>query len=229
MAQTMMFGPPNMGSCDCSFRDALSTLVSGINQLAFLTATDLIERPTTIPSAGSQATVIGINENGTVTYQNMPNAMQISDVIHYQTHYLYLALGIASTFGCLLLVLPSFWQYGVLGRAVTLGPMEIASAFRAPILETEHTEGKDSAGDVDHLIKYVGDRKVMYGALEDEENIPATPGGKDERPNRRSVRLGMEEPAKVRPLSGVWEMGSNGPASPRSPGLKSPMSPRMKM
>ncbi|KAK5318097.1 hypothetical protein LTR20_009471 [Exophiala xenobiotica] len=233
LAQTMMFGPPNMGSCDCSFHDALSTLVAGINQLTFLTATALIQPPAFEPIAGTQVTVVGVRDNTTATFSNIPNSLQISDVIHYHTHYLYLALGVSSTIGCLLLILPAFWRYGVLGREVTLGPMEIASAFRAPVLETGHGEDKE-AGNLKHLIKHVGERKVMYGYVEEGAGADADTGAQttpDQRTsvdgishnnNRRSVRLAMEEPAKVKPLSGVWE---SGPQIPRSPVPTSPRIP----
>ncbi|KAK5383175.1 hypothetical protein LTS03_002423 [Exophiala xenobiotica] len=233
LAQTMMFGPPNMGSCDCSFHDALSTPVAGINQLTFLTATALIQPPAFEPIAGTQVTVVGVRDNTTATFSNIPNSLQISDVIHYHTHYLYLALGVSSTIGCLLLILPAFWRYGVLGREVTLGPMEIASAFRAPVLETGHGEDKE-AGNLKHLIKHVGERKVMYGYVEEGAGADADTGAQttpDQRTsvdgishnnNRRSVRLAMEEPAKVKPLSGVWE---SGPQIPRSPVPTSPRIP----
>ncbi len=219
LAQTMMFGPPNMGSCDCSFHDALSTLVAGINQLAFLTATALIQRPAFQPVAGTQTTVVGVRDNATATFSNIPNTLQISDVIHYHTHYLYLALGVSSTIGCLLLILPAFWRYGVLGREVTLGPVEIASAFRAPVLETGHGEEKE-AGNLKHLIKHVGGRKVMYGYVEEGAQTPDQ-SSVDGNHNRGSIRLAMEEPAKVRPLSGISEPD---PQSPRSP---VPTSPRI--
>lgn len=222
LSQSMMFGPPNMGSCDCSFRDALSTLVSGVNQLSFLTATSLINRPA--PSAireGTQATVIGILDNTTATFTPMPNSLQISDVIHYKTHYLYMGIGVASMIGCILLIIPAFWQYGELGRQVTLGPMEIASAFRAPMLETGHT-GEEAAGNLEQLIKQVGDRKVVYGFVEEEhENKEGVASGAaaGKVQKRQSVRLCMEEPARVRPVSQVFS-----PISPVS-SPRTPMSP----
>ena len=94
---------------------------------------------------------------------------------------------------CLLLIIPSFWRYGELGRQVTLGPMEIASAFRAPMLETGGAEG-EAAGDVHELIKQVGDRKVVYGFVEER---PAEDGVEKRR------TLCMEAPARVRPVSTV--------------------------
>ena len=208
LAQSMMFGPPNMGSCDCSFKDALSTLVASVNQLTFLTATSLIAHPYPANiTAGTEATVIGITDNTTTVFTPLPHSLQISDVIHYRTHYLFMGLGVASMIICLLLIIPSFWRYGELGRQVTLGPMEIASAFRAPMLETGGAQG-EAAGDVHQLIKQVGDRKVVYGFVEEER--PADNGVE------KRHTLCMEAPARVRPVSTVLS-GSTPPMSPRGP------------
>lgn len=38
----------------------------------------------------------------------------------------------ASAISCVLCVLPVYWKYWELGRAVTLGPFEIAASFQAP-------------------------------------------------------------------------------------------------
>jgi hypothetical protein len=227
MAQTMMFGPPNMGTCDCSFKDALSTLVEGINQLTFLTATNQTV-PLANATAGARATVVGITDNTTATYADLPNSLEIRDVIFYKTEYNYMYGGIGSTLLALLMVLPAYWHYGTLGRKVTLGPMEVASAFNAPMLETGY--GTEHPKDLDDLIHKVGARKVQYGIMEDQEPhhhsaTPSTPASpavastttstpSSPNPNKRnSVRLGMAEPARVRPVSGAWST----PTSPKIP------------
>jgi len=223
LSQSMMYGPPNMGSCDCSFRDALSTLVNDINQLTFLTATLLIDRPASATiHAGKEATVIGVADNTTTTFTPMPHSLQISDVIHYKTHYLFMAIGVASMLSCILLILPAFWRYGELGRPVTLGPMEIASAFRAPMLQTDR--GEEAAGNLDQLIKQVGDRQVVYGFVEEERRASVAEGATGEnRQNKPSMRLCMEAPTRVRPVSHVFS-STTPPSSPRSPW--SPGTPR---
>jgi Protein of unknown function (DUF3176) len=224
LSQAMMFGPPNMGSCDCSFRDSLSTLVSSVNQLAFLTATNLIDPPAPkTVRAGTEVTVLGIRENTTTTFASIPHTIQISDVIHYQTHYLYMGLGIGSMLGCILLILPAFWRYGELGRDVTLGPFEVASAFRAPMLETG--EGDEAAKNLDELIEKVGDKRVQFGFVEEEcrasEAAAAAGTGNSTLQKRQSVRLCLDEPARVRPVSVVFR-----PTSPTIPTIpRSPMSP----
>jgi hypothetical protein len=208
----MMYGPPNMGSCDCSFNDALSTLVSGINQLTFLTATSLISRPhhnsSTPIHAGQSVTVRGITADSTATFTSLPATLQIKDAIHYRTHYLFLGLGLASTLLCIMLILPSFWRYGELGRPVTLGPMEIASAFRAPMLETG-VAGETTARNMDELIKQVGGRRVVYGFVDVEQQDGGEVG--------KRQTLCMEAPARVRPVSKVFSNTTPPPMSPMSP------------
>ncbi|KAK5099003.1 hypothetical protein LTR70_000875 [Exophiala xenobiotica] len=218
LAQTMMFGPPNMGSCDCSFRDALSTLIASINQLTFLTAAALIDRSpiSNVTRAGDVVTVVGVTENTTTSFTALPDSSR-GDVVHYRTHYLYLALGIGSTIVCIVLVLPTFWRYGELGRPFTLGPMEIASAFRAAMLETGDA-GAGVARDLDQLIEQVVERTVVYGFVEEDRRESVDDG--DPAGNRRSVRSCMEEPTKVRPVSGVWAMIPTTPSTAKFGGEK---------
>lgn len=236
MAQTMMFGPPNMGTCDCSFKDGLSSLVESVNQLAFLTATNqtmIVNNAT----AGSRATVVGITDNTTATYTDLPNSLEIRDAIYYKTEWKWMYGGIGSTVLALLLVIPAYWHYGNLGQKKTLGPMEVASAFNAPMLETgEHAEHPK---DLEDLIEKVGDRKVQYGVMEDQPqyaspaspaiaHTPASPTPTSPNlNNRNSVRLGMAEPARVRPVSGAWSTPTS-PTIPTSPAVASPpTSPRI--
>jgi len=110
---------------------------------------------------------------------------------------------------------------------VTLGPMEIASAFRAPMLETGKA-GEEPAGNLDQLLEQVGDRKVVYGFVDEEKDVPVgTTGGSGVATGgiqkRQSVRICMAEPARVRPVSRVYT-NTTPPMSPRSP--MSPTSPR---
>jgi hypothetical protein len=222
LSQAMMFGPPNMGSCDCSFHDALSTLVSSVNQLAFLTATDLIDRPAAdAVSAGKEVTVVGVHDNTTTSFQPIPQTIEIRDVIHYRTHYLFMGLGVASMVGCILLILPAFWRYGDLGRDVTLGPFEVASAFRAPMLETG--QGDEAAKNLDELIAKVGEKRVQFGFVEEERRASdVVEGATNPLQKRMSKRLVLDEPARVRPVSDVFSHAT--PTSPRSPNI--PKSPR---
>lgn len=184
LAGRMMYGPPNMGSCDCSFQsNSLDMIIASINQLTFLTATGMIDSSSfsglpsskkQFPSTLPQAPVIAVDQNYTVTFASASaRATQLTDVVHYQTHFLPLGFAFGITIVCIFLVLPSFWHYGELGRRVTLGPVEIASAFGAPLLvdNTHLKEGEEPGReDIDSLIKRIGDRKIVYGFVDVEDN-----------------------------------------------------------
>lgn len=166
----------SMGSCDCSFRsDALDTIISSINQLTFLTATGMIDTSNfrglpngkqAFPSPMPSSTVIAVGSNTTAQFQAQPgSATQLTDVVHYQTHYVYAGIAFGVTILCVLLVIPSFWRYGELGRRVTLGPVEIASAFGAPILvDRQRDEARQET--IETLIKHIGDRRIQYGFVD---------------------------------------------------------------
>jgi hypothetical protein len=214
LAQTMMYGPPVMGSCDCSFRDeSLDTVVEAINQLTFLTSIGMIDQTAFMGRAvglNDQATIYGVGKNSTTAFRSLDGTMQISDVVYYRTSYWFMGFGVLSTLIVMGLVIPSYWKYGELGRDVTLGPIEVASAFRAPMLTEGRTNAAEAGGDIKELIKDVGHRKVMYGFVDEtedhaEDHLP--------RRSRNSVRLGISEPQNVRPASGVWS--GAGPTNPR--------------
>ena len=217
LAQTMMYGPPNMGSCDCSFRDSsLDVIIEKINQLAFLTAVGMVDHSEfsqRLVHQGDWATVVAVGQNSSATFKQLSSTMQVSDVVYYKTHYWYMFGGVIVSLACILLVLPTFWRYGELGRKVTLGPIEVASAFRAPMLTEGRPNAAEAGGDIHELIRDVGDRKVQYGFV--EEAAPVNVAN-----NRQSVRLAMAEPGSVRPASGVW-------SPPTSPSVESPTSPTL--
>lgn len=244
----MMYGPPNMGSCDCSFRsDALDTIIAGINQLTFLVATGMVNtspfkglpenKKQTFPNTFPQAQVVGVDANTTTSFRLAPGVtVQLQDVVHYKTHYVYAGIAFGITLLCIALVVPSFWHYGQLGRQVTLNPMEVASAFRSPLLadDREETDGAGARKDnIKTLIEHIGDRKILYGFVDvDEHAQPASPHianqtasgpntpitsptmgqgefGTSRLQKRKSVRLAMGPPEQVRPASQIF------PLSPR--------------
>ncbi|KAK5076575.1 hypothetical protein LTR64_005945 [Lithohypha guttulata] len=179
LAQTMMYGPPNMGSCDCSFRnESLDTILQSVNQLSFLVATGMVDTTTfkslphkkeTFPAASPSALIVAVDSNTTTSFRaSAGGAVQLQDVTHYQTHYVYAGVAFAITIVCIALVIPSYWHYGELGRRVTLGPVEIASAFGAPILidnsQIRSSEARNET--IDTLIKHIGDRKIVYGFVD---------------------------------------------------------------
>jgi hypothetical protein len=112
--------------------------------------------------------------------------LQVIDTIRYQYHEPFMWGAIALMLVCIICVLPSYWRFWELGRKVTLGPIEIYSAFQAPVLAHP---GLASGGEADVLLKEVllkevGNRKIRYGEVQGQG------------------RLGMAEPEAVIKLVG---------------------------
>jgi hypothetical protein len=127
--------------------------------------------------------------------------------VHYMTNFDFMAAGVVTTLIAVLLVVPAYWKYGQLGREVTLGPIEVASAFQAPILTQGRRYGVKETGKVDDLLKDVGERKVMYGFV--DEHVPSAVGVAVQR---TSVYMGA--PDRVRPASGIYSPPTSPPGSP---------------
>jgi hypothetical protein len=99
--------------------------------------------------------------NVDVTNTHNITVSEVSLGVHYRTNYGFMAAALACMVLCTLIVLPSYWGFWELGRQVSLAPVEIASAFMAPVLENPHA----GRGVVADLLKEVGHRKVMFGEL----------------------------------------------------------------
>jgi hypothetical protein len=200
-----------MGSCDCSFLPAaLDTVVQGINQLTFLTAVGMANQDDfegKYVAPGYSVPTWEVERNGTMVFRELGETVQISDVVHYMTNFDFMAAGVVTTLIAVLLVVPAYWKYGQLGREVTLGPIEVASAFQAPILTQGRRYGVKETGKVDDLLKDVGERKVMYGFV--DEHVPSAVGVAVQR---TSVYMGA--PDRVRPASGIYSPPTSPPGSP---------------
>jgi hypothetical protein len=120
------------------------------------------------------------NSSATLPFIASGNAMQFSATTQYSSGYWFMGAAVVTMFFCVMCVLPSYWGFWELGRKVTLGPLEIASAFQAPVLDHPHVA---SGGEVGILMKKVGTRQVRYGQVES------------------SGRLAVAEPADVRQLT----------------------------
>lgn len=130
------------------------------------------------------------NQTATLPFISNLKGDQFSPTLQYNTTHGFMFGAIFTMFFCVLCVLPSYWGFWELGRKVTLGPMEIASAFQAPVLD--HPTVSRTGGEVDILLKEVGERKVRYGEIEG------------------SGRLAVAEPAEVKKLtvpSAHWRPG----------------------
>ncbi|KXS95253.1 hypothetical protein AC578_9458 [Pseudocercospora eumusae] len=121
----------------------VKSVVSSINQIMFAISTNITNNATLNPPP----------------VVNQYSAVQFRDTIHYRTNWTYGIGAIASTFFCVLCVLPVYWGWWQLGRKVTLGPFEIAHAFRSPMT------AQAANGGIEELLKQVGHREVQYGHI----------------------------------------------------------------
>lgn len=89
--------------------------------------------------------------------------LEYHTTIQYTSNFALMIAATVLMFCCVVAVLPSYWGFWELGRKVTLGPMDIASAFRAPDL---HTDAAARGVAITDLMKDLGSRRVQYGIIE---------------------------------------------------------------
>lgn len=147
-ASMLQTWPNSTNACGYAYTDPIDYLVQEINRLMFIYSLD----PYSVDSANNFDTTVVL-----------PPAQMYRDAIHYVTAFRYMWGAVASMLFCIACVLPSYYGYWQLGRTVTLGPFEIANAFRSPVLASEAANGE-----VKELIRVVGDRRVRYGEMTTE-------------------------------------------------------------
>ncbi|USW46959.1 hypothetical protein Slin15195_G002780 [Septoria linicola] len=168
---------------DTSHRFDVPSLVGKINQIMFATSVDI--------SDGDKDKDVAA---GTLTRQ----ARLYRDEIFYRTNRPFMWGALASMLFCVFCVLPVYWGYWQLGRSVSLGPFEIAAAFRAPNLQHD-----SHAPDVKSLIREVGDRRVQFGAIVTGDDVGRVGVAEPERVSRiyPSAKSATSRPSR-------WTMGS---------------------
>ncbi|KAJ9627625.1 hypothetical protein H2203_002837 [Taxawa tesnikishii (nom. ined.)] len=146
IAPTQLTTLPTLEQCGYWFNDPIDWLVQSINGITFSMALDLggVAYREAIRARAQAGDVdsLAVNYNGTLYLEK----------VHYETDFGFMWGAFASMLVCVLCVLPTYYGYWQLGRKVTLGPFEIANAFRAPVLETP----QGSNVEVDDLLKEVG-------------------------------------------------------------------------
>ena len=126
-----------------------------------------------------------VSTNAPVT-ENISGTLSI-DTLIYRSHWSFMAAAQVIMFLCVICVLPTYYGFWELGRKVTLGPVEIASAFQAPALQHPAVAG---GGEVDMLLKEMGQRKVRYGEVEGSGRL-----GVDAQDTVRRIDAGMSPAA----------------------------------
>lgn len=120
----------------------MQSLVAMINEIMFAISID----------------ISNTDPNNKHVMKSVPASI-FTESIHFKTRYLYMMGAIISSVVCIACVLPTYWGYWQLGRNVSLGPFEIAHAFRSPM--TAQAEN----GTIDQVMERVGQKKVQYGHI----------------------------------------------------------------
>ena len=124
--------------CSLSFGDPTDDLLRAARDLMFRSA---------IAAANS-------------TSSQTVRAQEVTTVPIYESRYLYLGIAVIFTILAWLATFPIFLGWWHVGRTVSLSPIEVAKAFRAPMLQNADPNAK-----VDDLVKQVGQRPVRYGVV----------------------------------------------------------------
>ena len=99
------------------------------------------------------------------------SAQQVKSELLYTSDFRYFFAAAAITVTGVLLVLCTYRSWWLIGRTVTLDPLETAKAFDSTVLEHAGT----SNAELEMLLRVIGDRRVKYGVkIEENRGVPAT-------------------------------------------------------
>ncbi|KAK4579990.1 hypothetical protein LTR86_000192 [Recurvomyces mirabilis] len=152
-----LMNSPIPSQCGYKYADPMSpdeganvqSVVAAINQIMFSLATGM-------GVYAQQPASLSFVNDGVRDFK----ALGVKLEVHYETNTAYMIGAVVSIFVCVALVLPVYWGYWQLGRKVSLGPFEVAHAFRSPMMSAPAVNGT-----IDELMREVGPRKVQFGQI----------------------------------------------------------------
>jgi hypothetical protein len=139
--------------CQYNWVDPTNDILAALNNIMFRTALHIANASDYAPS--------DIEDNFPINNILQGTADGVQSV--FKTDYAFVGAAVGIIVLGVLTVLPTFYQFWLLGRPVTFSPIETAKAFNSPILGEPSTVTKSS--DVEALVKRVGRRRVRYSAV----------------------------------------------------------------
>lgn len=151
----LQYASANAGSttanlCELTFLDPTLDIIASARELMFRTA----------------LAVAATSDSADNTMLQTVQALQSTYPPVYRSSYLYLILALTISAAAAIAVSLLFQSYAVLGREVSLSPLETARALGAPLLLGP---GSDPTSDVAALVKACGARRVRYGVVQSAE------------------------------------------------------------
>lgn len=161
--------PSKAGGCDFTFYDPMDYIAARTNQLTFALSMRAFEDFVDNSDidiydnfkVGDKVTFYDSDAIGEMELLN--DSFRTYSTIQYQTNFYFLAGGLISMAVVIACVLPSFWGYWEIDATPTLGPFEIATAFRTPGLDAEdnHRRSSDGPAPIPVVIKSMGKKQVV--------------------------------------------------------------------
>ncbi|OQO11070.1 hypothetical protein B0A48_05325 [Cryoendolithus antarcticus] len=143
--------------CNMTFRDPLPNMLAQARELMFRTAMGFAnETAVRVPVYRTASFPDGFLDDNSTGLETVSGTQTTTTTV-YRTHYGFLIGAVALTVLSLIVVLITYHGFWHLGRDVSLSPLEIAKAFNAPLLASEH-----SNAEADDLVATVGKKHVKY-------------------------------------------------------------------
>lgn len=159
----------SMPACDAIFTDPMDDMLQGARELTFRAAIDAAQ------SNNSMIEYVVAAENET---RNI-----------YRSNYLYFGIATALSVLSIIGVVGTFNGFWILGRSVSLSPIETAKAFNPSILSNN-----DSNATIGVLLEEVGKKPIRYGCVGSVDTFrsdASQPSRQDSMLRRRLPKHGM--------------------------------------
>jgi hypothetical protein len=148
--------------CNLTYRDPTRDLLASINEIMFRTAIAVAN------GSSNGGPALGKPIATTSELTQILQATQASNRPVFRTHWAYLGHTVAIMALAVAAVAATLYGWWMLGRDMTLGPIDIARSFDAPVLTAAMANRSTvESADIDTVLKEIGDLRIKYGEVED--------------------------------------------------------------
>ena len=148
------FQKPSIGICPV-YSDPRPYVMKDINKIVVWAGSAIASQN------GSYKSYLESQTNPNLPMHTQVNGQRTGSHSVFHTDYAwFIAAALVETL-CLAFIAPTYWGWWKLGRDMSFSPLEIAKAFRAPMLDEYHSNSRGR-----HIAKAGGDTRLRYGVIE---------------------------------------------------------------
>lgn len=152
-------------TCQFDWTDPTDDIIASLENIMFRAA---LQIPIELPNNTNPYGPTGTMDTTSFPTKQTLQGIDIGAQNFFKTQYAFMGAAAGVITLAVLTVLPLYYNFWQLGRAVSFSPIETAKAFNSPLLRDSDITSRN--GEVDGLVKSIGKKRVRYGFVNAEGN-----------------------------------------------------------